>query len=324
MGRSFRDRWGVPVQAASEQGVALLDEAIEALAALAGDPVAGAEQAVAADDELVLGHIYRAYLSLYGTSAQGVAAADGILKRLEGAGERAGEREALHVQAARSWASGEWEAAARALERALLRNPRDLLALKVAQDLHFFLGNRPDLRDVAARVLPAWPPGAPGWGYVQGIYAFGLEENADYRQAESRARAASHHNPRDVWAVHARLAHVFEVTALTAEAASFSGRIGLTRAQSGPGCNVSGPVNVRVERAVYGADNRVLLRAAASGPAQVTIDARAGRIHEHDSPRPGCRRPPLSPPAISTTGSITRHVSSGHRACGQRTATATR
>jgi hypothetical protein len=37
----------------------------------------------------------------------------------------------------------------------------------------------------------------------------GLEENADYRQAESRARAALHHNPRDVWAVHA-LAHVIE------------------------------------------------------------------------------------------------------------------
>jgi tetratricopeptide (TPR) repeat protein len=161
MGRSFRDRWGVPVQAASEQGVALLDEAIEALVALAGDPVRSAEEAVAADDELVLGHIYRAYLSLYGTSAQGVAAAEEILKRLEGAGERAGEREALHFQAARSWASGEWEAAARALERALLRNPRDLLALKVAQDLYFFLGNRLDLRDVAVRVLPAWPPAAP-------------------------------------------------------------------------------------------------------------------------------------------------------------------
>ena len=45
---------------------------------------------------------------------------------------------------------------------------------------------------------------------MQGIYAFGLEENADYRQAESRARAALEVNPKDVWAVHA-LAHVFEM-----------------------------------------------------------------------------------------------------------------
>jgi len=85
-----------------------------------------------------------------------------------------------------------------------------LLALKVAQDLYFFLGNRLELRDTAARVLPAWPRDLPGWGYVQGIYAFGLEENADYRQAEARARAALDHNPRDVWSVHA-LAHVFEM-----------------------------------------------------------------------------------------------------------------
>ena len=54
------------------------------------------------------------------------------------------------------------------------------------------------------------PRDLPGWGYVQGIYAFGLEENADYRQAEARARAALEHNPKDVWSVHA-LAHVFEM-----------------------------------------------------------------------------------------------------------------
>jgi tetratricopeptide (TPR) repeat protein len=188
--------------------VALLDEAIEDLAALAGDPVGDAEAAVAADDSLVLGHIFLAYLALYGTTPEGVAAAAEILKRLDVA--VVGEREAHHLRAARSWAEGDWEAATRSLERALLRHPRDLLALKVAQDLYFFLGNRLELRDSAARVLPAWAHGLPGWGYVQGIYAFGLEENADYRQASARARAALDHNPRDVWSVHA-LAHVFEM-----------------------------------------------------------------------------------------------------------------
>jgi tetratricopeptide (TPR) repeat protein len=210
MSRPFVDRWGVPVQATSGTAVAQLDEAVEMLAALAGDPVAAAEAAVAADDGLVLGHIYRAYLALYGTTADGAASATEILKRLDGAGAPEGEREAYHLSAAWSWAEGRWEAAARSLEQALLCHPRDLLALKVAQDLYFFLGNRLDLRDVAARLLPAWPEGEPGWGYVQGIYAFGLEENADYRQAEARARAALRQNPRDVWAVHA-LAHVFEM-----------------------------------------------------------------------------------------------------------------
>src|SRR6266516_6805328 len=208
MAKAFADRWGVPVRAGSADAVALLDSAIEDLAALAGDPVADADAAVAADDSLVLGHIYRAYLQLYGTTPEDVAAAGEILKRLDET--FMGERELHHLHAARHWAEGDWEATTRALERALLRHPRDLLALKVAQDLYFFLGNRLELRDTAARVLPAWPRSVPGWGYVQGIYAFGLEENADYRQAESRARAALDHNPRDVWSVHA-LAHVFEM-----------------------------------------------------------------------------------------------------------------
>ena len=218
MSKAFADRWGVPVRAGSADAVALLDEAIEDLAALAGDPVADAEAAVAADDSLVLGHIYRAYLQLYGTTPEGVAAAGEILKRLD---ETAmGERELHHLRAARHWVEGNWEATTRSLERALLCHPRDLLALKVAQDLYFFLGNRLELRDTAARVLPAWPRSQPGWGYVQGIYAFGLEENADYRQAETRARAALDHNQKDVWSVHA-LAHVFEMEGNQRDGADF-------------------------------------------------------------------------------------------------------
>jgi hypothetical protein len=228
LGKAFADRWGVPVRSGSAEAVALLDQAIEDLAALAGDPVADAGAAVAAEDSLVLAHIYRAYLALYGTTPEGVATAAEMVKKLDEA--VLGEREAHHLRAARSWADGDWQAATRSLERALLCHPRDLLALKVAQDLNFFLGNRLELRDAAARVLPAWPQGLPGWGYVQGIYAFGLEENADYRQAESRARAALDHNPRDVWSVHA-LAHVFEmegsqrdgVEFLTASADHWSG-----------------------------------------------------------------------------------------------------
>ena len=102
------------------------------------------------------------------------------------------------------------ERAVNFLERALIHDPRDLLALKVAQDLYFFLGDKQGLRGVVERVLRAWPQDRPGWGYVQGMYAFGLEENGLYVEAEERARAALGDNPRDVWAVHA-LAHVFEM-----------------------------------------------------------------------------------------------------------------
>jgi tetratricopeptide (TPR) repeat protein len=223
MSETWTDRWGVPVRAAERAAVTLLDQAIEDLVSLAGDPVGGADAAMAADGELALARIFRAYLWLYATTAEGGAAAGELLRPLAAAEELAGwpgAREADHLAAARAWAAGDWQAAARALERALTANPRDLLALKVAQDLHFFLGNRQGLRDVVARVLPAWPDNDPAWGFVQGMYAFGLEENADYRGAQDAARRALARNPADVWAVHA-LAHVFEMAGSHAAGVSF-------------------------------------------------------------------------------------------------------
>jgi tetratricopeptide (TPR) repeat protein len=208
MTTTFTDRWDVPVQGSDGAAVLLLDQAIEDLVALGGEPLSGADSAIAADPALLLARIYRAYLSLYATTADGVTEARDLLKAVTPG--PADAREAHHLAAATAWADGDWHAATRHLDKALLANPRDLLALKVAQDLHFFLGNRAELRDVAARVRPAWPADDPAWGFIQGIYAFGLEENADYRGAEKAARSALDRNPRDVWAVHA-LAHVFEM-----------------------------------------------------------------------------------------------------------------
>jgi hypothetical protein len=52
------------------------------------------------------------------------------------------------------------------------------------------------------------------------MYAFGLEETGDYPQAETRARAALHHDPGDTWANHA-LAHVFEMQGRQREGIAF-------------------------------------------------------------------------------------------------------
>src|ERR1700722_5071197 len=81
---ALADRGGVPLAGANEQGAAAFNDAVECLLALAGDPVAGAEEAVAAAPGMVLGRVYGAYLSLYGTTAAGVAAAARILDEADG------------------------------------------------------------------------------------------------------------------------------------------------------------------------------------------------------------------------------------------------
>jgi tetratricopeptide (TPR) repeat protein len=210
MAYAFIDRWGSPVFAGRQQAVDLLDEAVEQLVSLSGEPTALADEAAGRDPELVLARVVQAYLALYAGSASGLERARALVGDLDPWGLETGERELLHVLAAQSWADGEWERAASFLERALLHESRDLLALKVAQDLYFFIGNQQDLRDVVEGVFGAWPSDRPGYGYVCGMYAFGLEENGQYEAAETQARRALEENPRDVWAVHAQ-AHVYEM-----------------------------------------------------------------------------------------------------------------
>jgi len=39
------------------------------------------------------------------------------------------------------------------------------------------------MRDSAARILPHWTPGRPLYGYLLGIYSFGLCETRDFDNA---------------------------------------------------------------------------------------------------------------------------------------------
>jgi tetratricopeptide (TPR) repeat protein len=215
MSTRIHDRYGVEVEAADETAGTVLDEAVHTLVGLEGDPVAviGA----AADSGLVLARCLLAYLHCYSGSRRGYALARDVL---DGTPEPSAPRERTHVAAARSWAGGDLDAAVGHLERALLRRPRDLLALKIAQDLYLTLGDQVNLRDVVARVLPAWPEGRPGAGLVAGMYAFGLEECGDYRAAERCGRAALAANARDAWAAHALL-HVFEMEGRPADGLAF-------------------------------------------------------------------------------------------------------
>jgi tetratricopeptide (TPR) repeat protein len=217
MSSLLHDRYGAELGATNEAAVGLLDEAVNQLVALAGDPMARAAAAAAADSGLALAISFQAYLHCYLTSWTAYSEARAILDE---APKATCDRDHAHFGAASAWAAGELEAAARHLERALLLDPRDLLALKVAQDLYFFLGDRVNLRDVVARVLPAWPRGTPGAGFVEAMYAFGLEECGDYRAAERAARAALDADRRDVWAAHAVI-HVLEMEGRQEEGIAF-------------------------------------------------------------------------------------------------------
>ena len=84
----------------------------------------------------------------------------------------------------------------------------------------FLLGYSHMLRDRVARALPHWNRSVPGFGFIQGMYAFGLEEAGEYERAEEYGRAAVALNKQDGWAVHA-VAHVMEMQGRAKEGADF-------------------------------------------------------------------------------------------------------
>jgi hypothetical protein len=102
----------------------------------------------------------------------------------------------------------------------LIDHPRDLLALQLAHVGDFFNGSSTSLRDRVAQVLPEWDTTVPGYSYVLGMYAFGLEETGLYSRAEDIGRRALEINPVDAWGVHA-VTHVMEMQGRLREGIEF-------------------------------------------------------------------------------------------------------
>ncbi len=174
-----------------------------------GDPVATLAAAVQADPGFILGHTTMAALnSLGGVPGTAAPVADALAKAV--AAGPATPRDTLHLQAAQAWAAGDIDVAAAHWEMAVRQDPRDLLALRLAHDTHFFLGDAAKLRDVPLAALPAYADDPAQRGFVLGMAAFGLEETGAYAEAERAGREAVDLNPADAWAVHA-VAHVLEM-----------------------------------------------------------------------------------------------------------------
>jgi tetratricopeptide (TPR) repeat protein len=208
----FEDARGLAVTAASEAAVRGLDATVEAYLAFRADTGERLKETQAADPACVLAHVLRGYfMLLFETrpflerARKALAAADAAL-----ASSEATPRERAHVEALRSWCRGEWEAATAQLDAILIDHPRDAVAFKMAQYLHFYVGDAEAMRDSASRCLFAWDDKVPGYGYILGSYAFALEESGAYAEAERSGRRAVEIHPHDVWAAHA-VAHVMEM-----------------------------------------------------------------------------------------------------------------
>ncbi len=212
----MRDVRGVEISTHNARSLAAYERALDELHRYAGNPLATIDAALAEDPGFVLGHCLKATLAVGATER----ALEAMLREAVEAGEAhaadATLRERAHLAAARAWLEGDFDAALDRYARIAIEHPRDTLAIQTAHVAAFYLGRQLALRDVVARALHAWDERVPGYGYLLGMYAFGLEENGDYARAEEVGRRAVELDPRDGWASHA-VAHVMEMQTRLAE-----------------------------------------------------------------------------------------------------------
>ena len=117
-------------------------------------------------------------------------------------------------------AQGNLLRAAQRLDLHLIEQPRDFLALKLSHAMRFMSGDLDGMLKTTGLVLNDWSADTPGYGFLLGCHAFGLEEAGDLRQAENYGRAALRHEPSDAWGLHA-VSHVFEMDGRTQEGVSW-------------------------------------------------------------------------------------------------------
>ncbi|XP_072340727.1 tetratricopeptide repeat protein 38 isoform X2 [Scyliorhinus torazame] len=212
---------GLPLSTTSNEACKMYDAFLTQLVSWTNDPSLGGLEICqtklqAADPDFVMGQVVINGAELIGTgkSVWLDKDLDAAVKRMVGLSktQEITERERLHVEALDLFAKGCLPKACNVWEEILLYQPTDLLALKMSQDTYYYLGYSQQLRDSIARVLPHWTPQIPLYGYLKGMYSFGLVETNFYDLAEKAAKEGLALNPSDAWSVHT-LAHVYEMNA---------------------------------------------------------------------------------------------------------------
>ena len=206
----LHDHRGLAVSTSSTTALEHFETALAQFHAYRGDPVATLDQALAADESFVLAHLAKAFMLVTAGEGRFLPVARDAVARAAAGGAQANPRERALTGAARQLVDGDWHGASRSFDAVLRQWPRDALTIQTAHLMDFYRGDALNLRNRISRVLPAWSATLPGYSYVLGMHAFGLEECNQFPEAEAAGRRAVEITPTDGWAVHA-VTHVMEM-----------------------------------------------------------------------------------------------------------------
>ncbi len=171
-----------------------------------------------ADPDMVMAHCMRGYFFQLFYVPVLMPRAEKALgqARASAAARGATAREERHITALDAWCRGDLLAATAAWDAILDDDPLDLMALRMAQYIHFYTTGGATMLRSSARTAAVIEPDTPGYGYALGVHAFSHEECGDYEQAERLGREAVAATGDDIWGTHA-VTHVMEMQGRHAE-----------------------------------------------------------------------------------------------------------
>lgn len=213
------DAWrkeGLPLGTTSNEAAKMFDATLTQFMARRDDSTLGGlegtvNRMLSADPSFILGHVLASELQIKNSM-------DVILSLA--AKKDMSNRETLHVEAVKQWSSGNISKAQDVWDDIIVEYPTDIMALRFLTEYSIFFGPKARIRDSVARVLPRWKKEIPLYGYLFGLYSFGLEETNFYSEAEIQGRKGLELIPNDSWAVHA-VAHVLEMEGRQEEGMEF-------------------------------------------------------------------------------------------------------
>jgi tetratricopeptide (TPR) repeat protein len=205
-----RDARGLPVSCSQQPALDLFEKALIQYQTYVGDPLVTIDDALRHAPDFILGHVFRAALLMTASERRFAIEARASVDTAKELLHSANPREQALTHACSKLVEGDWNAACAAFDNVLVEYPRDAFAIQTAHLMDFFRGDSLNLRNRVSRVLPYWSAEVPGYSYVLGMQAFGLEECNQYPEAEETGRRALDLQPKDAWAVHA-VTHVMEM-----------------------------------------------------------------------------------------------------------------
>ncbi|WNJ88857.1 tetratricopeptide repeat protein [Bosea sp. 685] len=220
----YHDLSGDRVTVANDAARLAWNDTLEALLAHAAATPEHLARTLDADSGFALAHAAKGLMLLSLARPELLGAARDCLAKAQAAMAQrpATRREHMISEALALWLADAPRQAAQRLEAILDSHPFDVLALKLSHGLRFMLGDQAEMLASLRRVVPGFAESHPLAGYVNGCYAFALEEQGFYAEAERTGRRAVALSPRDAWGRHA-VAHVLEMTGRANEGVAWLG-----------------------------------------------------------------------------------------------------